>query len=355
MNNISLHSHFDSFPAAALFSWYDGHARRLPWRAISPEMAPAYHVFLSELMLQQTVVTTVIPYFNQFISRWPDIYALAGADDDAVLAAWAGLGYYARARNMLKAVREIVSSYDGKFPETPEDLQKLPGIGPYTAGAIAAIAFARPAIVLDGNVERILVRYAGIDEEVRAVKPALKEIYQHICPEKRRPDFPQALMDVGAGVCQPRRTNCGHCPLRKGCKAATLKDPASLPVRPQKKAKPVRQGAVYIIRNQRGEVLLGKRPDKGLLGGMLTFPSHGWDGSACPEWLAAGTSGFHWRKEQFEIRHVFTHFTAIITVYDGKIEPGVKVPNGYNWQLCSPDKLPSLMAKCYQAAQIQPS
>ena len=253
---------------------------------------------------------------------------------------------------MLKAARQIVSSYAGSFPETPEDLQKLPGIGPYTAGAIAAIAFARPAIVLDGNIERILVRYAGIDEEVRAVKPALKEIYQHICPEKRRPDFPQALMDVGAGVCQPRRTNCGHCPLRTGCKAATLKDPTSLPVRPQKKAKPVRQGAVYIIRNQRGEVLLGKRPDKGLLGGMLTFPSHGWDGSACPEWLADGMSGFHWRKEQFEIRHVFTHFTAIITVYDGKIEPGVKVPDGYRWQLCSPDKLPSLMAKCYQAAQI---
>ena len=355
MNNVSLLSLFDSFPATRLFSWYDRHARSLPWRAISPEMAPAYHVFLSELMLQQTGVTTVIPYFNQFIARWPDIYALAGADDDAVLAAWAGLGYYARARNMLKAAREIVSSHKGKFPEKPDDLQKLPGIGPYTAGAIAAIAFARPAIVLDGNIERILVRYAGIDKEVQAVKPALKEIYKHICPEKRRPDFPQALMDVGAGVCQPRRADCGRCPLQKGCRSAQLDDPTRLPIRPQKKTKPVRQGAVYIIRNQRDEVLLGKRPNKGLLGGMLTFPSHGWDGSACPDWLADGSSGLNWRKEQAEIRHVFTHFTAVITVFEGKIEPGVNLPDGYSWQACAPETLPSLMAKCYQAVQKYPS
>ncbi len=353
MNNISYLSHFDNFPAITLFSWYDRNARRLPWRAISPEMAPAYHVFLSELMLQQTGVATVIPYFKQFIARWPDIYALAGADDDEVMGAWAGLGYYARARNMLKAAREIVSRHEGKFPETPEDLQKLPGIGPYTAGAISAIAFAKPAIVLDGNIERILVRYMGIDEEVRVVKPALKKIYQNICPEKRRPDFPQALMDVGAGVCQPRRAYCGGCPLLRGCKAAMLNDPTSLPVRPQKKAKPVRRGAVYIIRNQIDEVLLGKRPDKGLLGGMLTFPSHGWDGSACPEWLTNGTTSLHWCKKQFEIRHVFSHFTAVITVYDGKIEPGVDAPDGYSWQSCSPETLPSLMAKCYQVTKTK--
>lgn len=298
MTHAQLFARFDEFPDAALFRWYDQHARSLPWRAVSPEMAPAYHVFLSELMLQQTGVTTVIPYFNHFIRTWPDIYALAAAKEEAVLAAWAGLGYYARARNMIKAAREIVSDYDGQFPQTPQELQKLPGIGPYTAGAIAAIAFARPAIVLDGNIERILVRYAGLTEEVRAIKPVLREVYAHICPDRRRPDFPQALMDIGAGICQPRRADCQRCPLRPGCVAAGLDNPASLPVRPQKKPKPVREGAIFVIRNEKGEYLLTKRAEQGLLGGMLAFPSYGWDGSSCPDWIEDGSFAVTYQAQE---------------------------------------------------------
>ena len=350
MTHAQLMARFDQFPSAALFQWYDQHARSLPWRAISPEMAPAYHVFLSELMLQQTGVTTVIPYFNHFIRTWPDIYALAAAKEDAVLAAWAGLGYYARARNMIKAAREIVSDYDGQFPQTPEGLQKLPGIGPYTAGAIAAIAFAQPAIVLDGNIERILVRYAGLKDEVRAIKPVLKQIYTHICPDRRRPDFPQALMDIGAGICQPRRVDCQHCPLQSGCVAAGLDDPVSLPVRPQKKPKPVRDGVVFIIRNDKGDYLLGKRAERGLLGGMLAFPSYGWDGSSCPNWIEDGSFAVTYQAREQQLRHVFTHFTAAITLYVGTA--GTQAPpEGYRWQACSPDSLPSLMAKCYHAAK----
>ena len=349
MKRLPEDAHFDAFPASLLFDWYDKYARILPWRAFSPALAPAYHVFLSELMLQQTGVTTVIPYFQYFTRTWPDIFALAAADEDAVLAAWAGLGYYARARNMIKAARLVVSEYQGKFPQTPQALEKLPGIGPYTAGAIAAIAFDQPAIVIDGNIERILVRYGGIKKEVREIKPRLKAIYAHIRPDRRRSDFPQALMDIGAGICLPRRPNCTQCPLRAGCRAAAMDDPASLPLRPDKKPKPVRAGTLYILRNKDGAFLLGKRPEKGLLGGMLGFPSYGWDGSDCPDWLAALHLAASSQKLETEIRHVFTHFTAEMTIYYARIEKDIPVPEGYRWQACSQEALPSLMAKCYQA------
>ena len=184
-------SEFSGFDTEALLGWYDRHARRLPWRAFSPDLAPAYHVFLSELMLQQTVVATVIPYFNAFIDRWPDIRALAAAEEADVMKAWAGLGYYARARNMLKAAKLICSDYDGQFPQTPEELVKLPGIGPYTAGAIAAMAFARPSVVLDGNIERVLIRFAGIEQPKKQVKDRLAAGYVSVLPRTRLSDFPR--------------------------------------------------------------------------------------------------------------------------------------------------------------------
>jgi len=342
-------SHLSSFPVADLFHWYDRHARKLPWRAVSPEMAPAYHVFLSELMLQQTGVSTVIPYFNRFIKKWPDIYALAQAEEAAVLAEWAGLGYYARARNMLKAARMIVTEHGGQFPQSPEALQKLSGIGPYTAGAIAAIAFGQPAVVLDGNIERILIRYAGLHGQLRTLKPELRALYAHIRPEERPSDFPQALMDIGAMICQPRIANCGHCPLRSGCRAAGLENPASLPQKAEKKAKPTRQGSVVILYNAGGQVLLHRRASKGLLGGMLAFPSYGWDGSARPDWLDSSTEGVTWLDKQIKIGHVFTHFSAEITVYQGMANPQFIPPSDYFWQSCHPDRLPTLMAKCYHA------
>ncbi|MGB0810812.1 MAG: A/G-specific adenine glycosylase, partial [Candidatus Puniceispirillaceae bacterium] len=210
-------SDFAGFDTDALLSWYDQHARHLPWRAFSPERAPAYHVFLSELMLQQTVVATVIPYFQAFLRRWPDIQALAAADEDEVLKAWAGLGYYARARNMLKAARAVCEEYNGRFPERVDQLIKLPGIGPYTAGAIAAIAFDQPAVVLDGNIERVLIRFAAIDRPKKQVKDRLAQGYSSVLPRMRLSDFPQAVMDLGATVCTPKQARCDLCPLAKGC------------------------------------------------------------------------------------------------------------------------------------------
>ena len=197
ITNHEYRTDFTAFDADAVLGWYDQHARQLPWRARSPELAPAYHVFLSEVMLQQTVVATVIPYFQKFISRWPDIHALAAADEDDVLKAWAGLGYYARARNMVKAAREISTVCEGRFPQTADELIKLPGIGPYTAGAVAALAFAQPSVVLDGNIERVLIRFAGIDQPKKLVKDSLAERYLSVLPQTRRSDFPQALMDIG--------------------------------------------------------------------------------------------------------------------------------------------------------------
>ena len=187
-----------------LLQWYDHHGRDLPWRRRWPNLAPAYHVFLSELMLQQTVVATVIPYFSYFIKRWPHINALAAAPVEDILEAWAGLGYYARARNMHKAAQMLVSDYNASFPETAEALIRLPGIGPYTAGAISAFAFDKPAIVIDGNIERVLSRYFGIRTSLPALKAEIAAVYPEIIPAKRRSDFPQALMDLANQICQPK-------------------------------------------------------------------------------------------------------------------------------------------------------
>ena len=216
-------SDFAGFDTDALLSWYDQHARHLPWRAFSPERAPAYHVFLSELMLQQTVVATVIPYFQAFLRRWPDIQALAAADEDEILKAWAGLGYYARARNMLKAARAVCEEHNGRFPERADQLIKLPGIGPYTAGAIAAIAFDQPAVVLDGNIERVLIRFAAIDRPKKQVKDRLAQGYSSVLPRMRLSDFPQAVMDLGATVCTPNRPDVTYVLLPRAVLAAIFR------------------------------------------------------------------------------------------------------------------------------------
>ncbi len=339
------------FDSTLLFDWYDGHGRFLPWRRRAPERADPYYVFLSELMLQQTVVATVIPYFNNFISRWPDIFALAAAQDEDVLSAWAGLGYYARARNMLKTARLIVSDFGGQFPAEQGALESLPGIGPYTAGAIAAIAFGRPAVVLDGNIERILIRYCALEQPAKKIKRELADVYSACLPDSRLSDFPQALMDLGALVCQPRRTDCAVCPLSRHCRSASRDNPAALPVRAAKQAKPTRRGTVLIITNAKGQMLVGRRPNSGLLGGMLAFPSYGWDNSIRPDWADDADADFGWQLVRAQLRHVFTHFTADIDIYTGHVLTDWPLPQGWYWADCRPDALPSLMAKCWKLAR----
>jgi len=329
-----------------LLNWYDVSGRTLPWRKKWPELAPAYHVFLSELMLQQTVVATVIPYFHRFIQRWPDLKSLAAAPVEDVLEAWAGLGYYARARNLHKAADVLVKDHDSQFPETADDLKKLPGIGPYTAGAIAAFAFDQPATVIDGNIERVLSRYFGLRTPLPELKREIAEIYPELIPLTRRSDFPQALMDLASQICQPKKAGCESCPLSDGCVASRWNDPTILPIKPAKAAKPVRTGIAYVLFNAAGDMAVLRRPAKGLLGGMLAFPSTGWDKS---------DTEFDWpqdvsRQTKTPITHIFTHFKAEIAVEKMQWPEGVALPDSLFWT--SPETaLPTLMAKIRQSAQ----
>ncbi len=341
-------SDFTAFDADAVLGWYDVHARNLPWRWRSPNLAPAYHVFLSELMLQQTVVATVVPYFQEFIRRWPDIHALAAADEDDVLNAWAGLGYYARARNMVKAAREISTACEGRFPQTAGELIKLPGIGPYTAGAIAAIAFEQPAVVLDGNIERVLIRFAGIDRPKKMVRNRLAEGYLFVLPETRRSDFPQALMDIGAGVCTPKQTKCNICPLANGCAARRRSNPTDLPIRPVKTAKPVRQGKIYVITQHDNQILMTRRAPTGLLGGMMGLPSSGWDKSEQDQNLLAALADARKITLPQGFSHTFTHFRADLEIFHSQVSKSWKPPKNYSWVDISPDDWPTLFRKAWQ-------
>lgn len=344
---------FERFDHQAVLRWYEQNGRTLPWRAKWPALAPAYHVFLSEFMLQQTGVKTVIPYFNHFISKWPTIFALAEAELDDVLADWAGLGYYARARNMHKTAQILVSEYNGEFPHTEAELRRLPGIGPYTAGAILCFAFDQPAIVLDGNIERILIRFGGIDQPVKQVKPILQAACAEIFPPQQHADFPQALMDIASLVCQPKSANCSLCPLQTHCKASQLDRPESLPVKAARQAQPIRHGKIYMISNSSGALLMYKRPSKGLLGGMLSFPTTGWDKS---EQLAPFLQPLISQVTQIgRISHVFTHFKADISVYHLQLEQLELAgrPEGFHWAAPQPSDWPKLMQKSYHLLQHQ--
>jgi A/G-specific adenine glycosylase len=293
--------------AEALLAWFDRAARDLPWRVRPAARARGarpdpYRVWLSEVMLQQTTVAAVKGYYDRFLTLWPDVTALAGAEDAAVMAEWAGLGYYARARNLLACARAVVAQHGGSFPADLEALRALPGIGPYTAAAIAAIAFDLPAVVVDGNVERVCARLFAIDTPLPAAKPQLVQAAAAISPAARPGDFAQAMMDLGATICTPRSPACGICPLIDLCAARRLGVAADLPRKAPKPAKPLRHGTVWIARRADGALLLERRPDRGLLGGTLAFPSSGWDGSDLPPpvdapWVEAGT-----------VTHTFTHF-----------------------------------------------
>lgn len=306
--------------AANLLAWYDRNARVLPWRA--PPGAgptPAYRVWLSEIMLQQTVVTTVKPYFAKFLELWPTVHDLAAAPREDVLAAWAGLGYYARARNLHKCAGVVANDLGGRFPETRDELLALPGIGPYTAGAIAAIAFNQPEAAVDGNVERVMSRRYKIETPLPDAKVEIKARTEAMIPVKRPGDFAQALMDLGATVCTPRSPNCLICPWRDDCEGRGIAE--TLPVKAPKKVKPVRRGVAFAHFTDEG-VLVETRPDKGLLGGMIGLPGTEWSvvGPTSAEVTAAAPIPANWR-DIGEARHTFTHFHLILTVMLAGGEP----------------------------------
>ena len=313
-----------------LLAWYDAHARELPWRnppgrALPDDPAWPYRVWLSEVMLQQTTVAAVKPYFAKFTTLWPTVEALAAAPEDEVMSAWAGLGYYSRARNLVKCARAVAAR--GGFPSTEAELRALPGLGDYTAAAVAAIAFGRRAVVVDANVERVVARLFAIDEPLPGARKTIRSAAQGITPQTRAGDFAQAMMDLGAQTCTTRNPRCLLCPLREACAARAAGDPERLPVKPAKKVVPERRGtAFWITRGQGAEVWLVTRPDKGMLGGMRALPDDGWsaqgDGSgAVPlagEWRSLGA-----------VRHGFTH--AHLTLEVKALETGAAVPGEGQW------------------------
>ena len=335
----------------ALLAWYDRHARVLPWR-VPPgagERADPYRVWLSEVMLQQTTVAAVRDYFATFTRLWPTVEALAAAPDEEVMARWAGLGYYARARNLLKCARVVAGDLGGRFPETAEELRRLPGIGPYTSAAIAAIAFDRPEVVVDGNVERVMARLHAVQTPLPEAKPELVGHAAALTPEARPGDYAQAVMDLGATICTPRSPACGICPWREPCAARAAGIATELPRKSPKKAKPTRRGHAYVIRRPDGAFLLERRPDRGLLGGML-----GWPGSDWAEAQPAPAPPLPAALEEIgEVRHTFTHFHLILQVHAGRADG--PPPEGADWQRLAPASLPTVMRKAYDLAATSPA
>lgn len=338
--------------ARKLLNWYDAHARVLPWRALPHETADPYAVWLSEIMLQQTTVATVGPYFEKFMNTWPTVHALAAADQDAVMHAWAGLGYYSRARN-LHACAKVVSEAGGDFPQTEEGLAALPGIGPYTAAAVAAIAFDRPATVVDGNVERVVSRLFRIETPLPTGKKDVREKAETLTPAKRPGDFAQAMMDLGATICTPKKPKCGACPWEKGCAARTAGDQETYPRRAPKKKKPTRRGAAFWLTNEKGAVLIRKRPPKGLLGGMMEFPGTEWlETERTPsELLNEAPVQGGWQKLARQVRHTFTHFHLELDVFTATCDRSNVEGTWVQPDDLGDHALPTLMVKVATLAQ----
>lgn len=339
--------------AAGLLEWYDRHARLLPWR-ISPAdrlagVAPdPYFVWLSEIMLQQTTVAAVKDYFLKFTRIWPTVKDLAAAKDEDVMAAWAGLGYYARARNLLKCARVVTANHNGIFPNDRAKLQELPGIGPYTSAAIASIAFDQPETVVDGNVERVMARLNKVEIPLPTAKAELTEFAEALTPEKRAGDYAQAVMDLGATICTPKRPACGICPWHVPCKARIAGVEAELPRKLPRKVKPTRKGYAYVARRDDGAWLLERRPESGLLGGMLGWPGSDWsdDPDPLPPFEA------NWSESGVEVRHTFTHFhlrLMVMTAGSGDAMPD----RGRFFQNAEfrPSDLPTVMRKVFDVAR----
>ncbi len=303
--------------AAVLLDWYDNERRDLPWRYSPGQPADPYRVWLSEIMLQQTTVKAVIPYFQKFLERWPTVTDLARVDEEAVLQAWAGLGYYSRARNLHRCAIAIANLHAGTFPRTEQDLARLPGIGPYTAAAIAAIAFDQPATPVDGNVERVVARLFAMCEPLPQAKPRLKELARMLTPARRCGDFAQATMDLGATVCTPKRPSCLICPLSSRCQAHRRGIAGELPAKSVKPDRPVRFGIAFVALSEDGKLLLRQRPDTGLLARMLEVPSTDWIDRALParEAMRVAPVRADWWSVPGTVVHTFTHFRLEMEVY----------------------------------------
>ncbi len=346
-------------PAAALLEWYDRHARRLPWRIGPRERAAGvvpdpYRVWLSEVMLQQTTVTAVKPYYEGFLERWPSVADLAAAPAEEVMKAWAGLGYYSRARNLKACAEAVVATHGGRFPADAAGLRALPGIGDYTAAAIAAIAYDEPAAVVDGNVERVLTRIFRVETPLPAAKKEIRALQARLTPAARAGDYAQAMMDLGATICTPKKPACVLCPWQEWCAASKEGVAESYPRKAGKADRPERQGAAYVAVRTDGAVLLRRRPDKGLLGGMTEVPGSVWlDGFRADPRHGDAPLKADWQAANATVVHVFTHFRLTLSIYSATFDRNVAAPEGHWWSPraeVAGEALPSVMKKAIEAA-----
>ncbi len=341
--------------SSILLEWYDIHARPMPWRTSPADKLAGvrpdpYRVWLSEVMLQQTTVAAVKDYFNRFTTRWPTVSDLAAAQDGDVMGEWAGLGYYARARNLLKCARAVVADHNGVFPADHTALLKLPGIGPYTAASLSSIAYDLRHVVVDGNVERVMARLYDIHSPLPASKPELTAKAEALTPNTRTGDYAQAVMDLGATICTPKSPACGICPWRAPCAARKAGTALELPKKTPKKPKPTRHGTVYLAQRVDGAWLLERRPDKGLLGGMLGWPGSDWVDTSEPRPVGMPPVTGEWQVVGTEVRHTFTHFHLILTVMTAEAKADT---NGY---FLGPEDfrssdLPTVMRKAFDLVQ----
>ena len=336
---------------ALLLAWYDRHRRRLPWRPPAGERADPYRVWLSEIMLQQTGVKTVGPYFEKFLARWPDVASLGRASLDDVLRMWAGLGYYSRARNLHACAVAVLRDHRGVFPDTEEGLRSLPGIGPYTASAIAAIAFDRRTMPVDGNIERVVSRLYAVEEALPQAKPLIQQLAATLLADTRAGDSAQALMDLGSSICTPKKPACALCPLNDGCAAGARGDQETFPRKAPKKTGTLRRGAAFVV-TRGDELLVRSRPEKGLLGGMTEVPGSNWlaaqDDKAALKQAPALKAVVRWHRKTGIVTHVFTHFPLELVVYSAQVPARTRAPAGMRWvpvATLAEEALPNVMRK----------
>ncbi|MBS0530964.1 MAG: A/G-specific adenine glycosylase [Proteobacteria bacterium] len=344
---------------ALLLAWYDRHRRRLPWRALPGEAADPYRVWLSEIMLQQTGVKWVAPYFEKFVARWPDVGAMGHASLDDVLRMWAGLGYYSRARNLHACAVAVLRDHGGAFPDTEEGLRALPGVGPYTAAAIAAIAFGRRTMPVDGNIERVVSRLFAVEEALPKAKPQIQQLATTLLrpsrtgrgDKSRAGDSAQALMDLGSTICTPKKPACALCPLNEDCAAYARGDQETFPRKAPKKTGALRRGAAFVVMRG-GEVLVRTRPEKGLLGGMTEVPTSDWlagrDDKVALTQAPPLKAVARWHRRAGVVNHVFTHFPLELAVYTATVPARTRAPKGMRWVPIASlhdEALPNLMRK----------
>jgi A/G-specific adenine glycosylase len=332
-----------------LLDWYDRHRRRLPWRALPGETADPYRVWLSEIMLQQTTVKAVGPYYEKFLRNWPTVRKLAAAQLDDILKAWAGLGYYARARNLHACANVVTTQHRGRFPGDEEGLRALPGIGAYTAAAIAAIAFDRRAVAIDGNIERVIARLFAVEREMPAAKPEIRRLADTLVPDRRPGDFTQAMMDLGATICTPKKPACALCPFMDACIARRRGDQETFPRKAEKAEGKLRRGASFVVMRTDNRVLVRTRPAKGLLGGMTEVPSTPWSQDFQEaDALSQAPLKATWRRLPGAVEHGFTHFPLQQSVYVARVPARTAAPAGMRWVALADlhgEALPNVMRK----------